>query len=155
MDIANYFADNHHHLYFLIAGLAFVVELAVMGLSGPLLFFAIAAFITGLLASIGLISGWETEIFTLAVITAVIAVALWKPLKAFQSRGGGADNSSDMIGQQVPSSSTINPTSGSIRYSGINWNARLDPSCDVDSIADATMCEITGMSGNVVIVKPL
>lgn len=155
MDIANYFASNHHHVYFLIAGIAFVIELTVMGLSGPLFFFALAAFITGILSSMGVISGWETEIFSLGIITALIAALLWKPLKNFQKKGSGVDTSSDMIGQQVPSSSVIDATSGSIRFSGINWNARLDPSAGIEQIAASEMCTITGMQGNVAIVLPL
>lgn len=154
MDIANYFADNHHHLYFLIAGIAFVVELTVMGLSGPLLFFALAATITGLLTSMGIVSGWEIEVFTLGIITALIAAVLWAPLKKFQKRGGGVDTSSDMIGLSVPTVSSIDKTSGLIRYSGVNWNARLDPKANIDSISKDEICVIRGMEGNVAIVSP-
>jgi membrane protein implicated in regulation of membrane protease activity len=155
MDILQYFADHHDQFFYLLAGLSFIVELTVLGLGGPLLFFAIASFITGILISIGLISGWEAEVFTLGILTAAITVLLWKPLKNFQNSGGGADTSSDMIGRAVPSSSEISDTGGSIRYSGIDWNSRLSEDAGVESIAEGEQCVIAAVVGNVMLVKPL
>ena len=155
MDILQYFADHHDQFFYLLAGLSFIVELTVLGLGGPLLFFAIASFFTGILISIGLISGWEAEVFALGILTAVITVLLWKPLKNFQNSGGGADTSSDMIGRQVPSSSEITATGGRIRYSGIDWNSRLSEDAGVESIAEGEQCVIASVDGNVMLVKPL
>jgi membrane protein implicated in regulation of membrane protease activity len=146
MDIAAYISDNHAHLFYALAGVSFIVELTLMGLSGPLLFFAIASFITAVLISMGLISGWEVEFF---------AVGVLKPLKRFQNTGDGSDNSSDMIGRQVPVSKTISQTEGSIRYSGINWNSRLDEDSGVEAIDKGQMCMITSVDGNIMLVKPL
>ncbi len=153
MDIVQYFLDDHARLLFLLSGISFAIELTIMGLGGPLLFFAIAAFITGLLVSAGVISGWESEILVLGLLTLVIAITLWKPLKNLQNKGGGPDTSSDMIGQKVPSSSEITSAGGTIRYSGINWNARLDGNSSVDRIAEGEQCLITAVDGNVMIVK--
>lgn len=155
MDIAAYISDNHAHLFYVIAGLSFLVELTVMGLSGPLLFFAIASFMTAMLISMGLISGWEAEIFTLGVLTAAIALLLWGPLKRFQNSGDGSDNSSDMIGRQVPVSKAVSQAEGSIRYSGIDWSSRLDEGAGVDSIEEGKLCIITSVNGNIMLVKPL
>lgn len=155
MDIAAYISANHAHFFYALAGLSFLVELALLGLSGPLLFFAIATFITATLISMGLISGWEIEIFTLGILTAFTALLLWKPLKRFQNSGNGSDNSSDMIGRQVPVSKTISRTDGSIRYSGINWNSRLDKGAEVEFIAEGNHCIISSVDGNIMLVKPL
>jgi membrane protein implicated in regulation of membrane protease activity len=155
MDITAYISANHAHLFYVIAGLSFLVELTVMGLSGPLLFFAIASFVTAILISMGLISGWEAEIFTLGVLTAIIALLLWKPLKRFQNCSDGSDNSSDMIGRQVPVSKTVNLAEGSIRYSGIDWSSRLDEGAGVESINEGMQCIITSVDGNIMLVKPL
>ncbi len=154
MDLMQYFAGHHDHFFYLVAGISFIVELTIIGLGGPLLFFAIASFITGILISLGVISGWEMEIFALGVITALTTLLLWKPLKNFQNSGGGADTSSDMIGKEVPASSEINANAGSIRYSGINWNSRLDDQSGVASIANGDQCTITSVDGNIMIVKP-
>ncbi len=155
MDFFQYFANNHDHFFYLVAGISFIVELTIIGLGGPLLFFAIASFITGVLISLGILSGWEMEIFALGVLTALTTLLLWKPLKKFQNSGGGADTSSDMIGKQVPASSEITSTTGTIRYSGIDWNSRLDGRAGVANIADGDQCIITSVDGNVMIVKPV
>jgi inner membrane protein len=155
MDIVQYFLQHHDQFFYLLAGISFILELALLGLGGPLLFFAIASFITGILISVGLVSGWELEIFVLGLLTAVIALLLWKPLKQFQNSGGGADTSSEMIGRQVSASSEITVAGGRIRYSGIDWNSRLALDADVASIHEGAPCIIAAVDGNVMLVKPL
>ncbi len=155
MDIAAYISANHAHFFYVLAGLSFLIELTLLGLSGPLLFFAIASFITGVLISIGLISGWEIEIFALGLLTAVTMFLLWKPLKRFQNTGDGSDNSSDMIGRQVPVSKTVSVSDGSIRYSGIDWSSRLDGGAGVEAIDEGELCMITAVDGNIMLVEPL
>ena len=150
-----YFLENPDHLWFLIAGASFVIELSIMGLSGPLLFFALASLVTGILVSVGFIDSWQSEILSVGVITAIIAAILWKPLKSLQNSKGDTDNSSDMIGLKVPASSDITDISGSIRYSGIDWQARLADDVTVDSVHNANLCKIVAISGNTMLVKPL
>jgi len=152
--LLQYISAHHDQFFYVIAGLSFILELTVIGLGGPLLFFAIASFITGLLISSSLISGWEIEGFVLGILTAITAVLLWKPLKKLQDSGGGFDTSSDMVGRQVPSSSDITYVGGTIRYSGINWNSRLAEDCGSDCIPEGELCIITSVDGNVMLVKP-
>ncbi len=154
MDMMQYFADHHDHLFYLVAGISFIVELAILGLGGPLLFFAIASFITGVLINLGVLSGWEMEIFALGVLTALTTLLLWKPLKKFQNSGGGADTSSDIIGREVAASSDINVNMGTIRYSGIDWSSRLDSNAGVESITKGEQCIIVSVDGNIMLVKP-
>jgi inner membrane protein len=155
MDIISYFNENHAHLFYLMAGISFVIELTILGLSGPLLFFALASVLTGILISLNILSGWESECFTVGLLSGIIAWVLWKPMKRLQNSGGGADTSSDMIGKQVPSSSTITHEDGSIRFSGIDWSARLSNDTQETSVAANTSCIITGVDGNTMLVKPL
>jgi len=155
MEVINYFSENHAQLLYLISGVSFVIELTVLGMSGPLLFFAVASVITGILVHVNVLSSWETEVLSVGVLTALTAVILWNPLKQFQNAGGGADTSSDMIGKQVPSSTEITPVAGKVRFSGIDWNARLSSDCSVDTIKSDTACIITGVDGNVMLVKPV
>jgi len=155
MDIAAYVSEHHAHLFYALAGVSFIIELTLIGMGGPLLFFAIASFVTGVLISIGLISGWEFELFTLGILTAVIAAVLWKPLQRFQNSGDGSDKSSDMIGREVPVSTTVTSTDGSIRYSGINWSSRLAQGTGVESIAEGELCIIDAVDGNIMLVRPL
>lgn len=150
-----YFLENPDHLWYLIAGVSFVIELSIMGLSGPLLFFALASFGTGILVSVGFIDGWKSEILTVGLLTAVIAVVLWKPLKSLQNSKRNTDDSSDMIGLTVLVSSEINSTSGSIRYSGIDWQARLADEVNVESINEQSQCQIVAITGTTMLVKPV
>ena len=154
MDILQYFADHHDNFFYLMAGISFILELTVMGLGGPLLFFAIASLLTGILVATGSINGWEIEALTLGILTGIVALLLWKPLKKFQNSNDGSDNSSDMIGKIVPVSETITNLDGMIRYSGINWQARLANNSNVDSIAENTTCKITSVDGNIMLVVP-
>ncbi|RHW76295.1 NfeD family protein [Colwellia sp. RSH04] len=150
-----YFLENHHHLWFLIAGISFIVELSIMGLSGPLLFFAIASIVTGILVSIGVLTSWQMEILSVGVVSALTALILWKPLKNLQNSKSKTDTSSDMIGLKVPVSTDITETSGNIRYSGINWNARLVEDASVEVITTEQQCQIVAVSGNTMLVKPV
>ena len=152
MDLIYYFSENHAQLFFLIAIVSFIIELTVMGMSGPLLFFAIGTLITAILSSLGIIAGWEVELFSLGLITAITAAVLWRPLKNFQNRGDGTDNSSDMIGLTVPCVAEVTAVDGSIRYSGINWKARLDKQ-QSQSIPEGAMCKISAVDGNVMVVR--
>jgi len=152
MNLIQFFSDNHAYLFFLLAGLGLVIELALIGLSGPLLFFAIASFITGILSAVGLIKGWEIELFTLGILTFVIALLLWKPLKRFQNKSEGKDTSSDMIGLTVPCVTAVSTMQGAIRYSGVNWRARLHES-QTQEIPEGAACIICAVEGNVMVVK--
>jgi membrane protein implicated in regulation of membrane protease activity len=155
MDIMQYLLDNHDQAFYLLGGVSLVVELTLLGLSGPLLFLGIAAFITGALSTLGIVSGWEAEIFTLGISTIVLAVVLWQPLKKFQNSGGGPDTSSDMIGLTVPAATNIETSGGKIRYSGIDWNARLSNDAGVETISSGENCTIMGVEGTTMLVKPL
>lgn len=155
MEVINYFSDNHAQLFFLIAGVSFILELGVLGMTGPLLFFAIASVVTGFLIQANLLSSYESQFLCLGVLTALITLFAWKPLKRFQNSGGGSDTSSDMIGKEVPSSSEITHVSGHIRFSGIDWSARLASDYKEGSVKANTACIITGVEGNVMLVRPL
>ncbi|MDC0069611.1 NfeD family protein, partial [Gammaproteobacteria bacterium] len=91
MEIFDLINTDHDRFFYVLAGISFILELSLLGFSGPLLFFAIASLVTALLISAGLISGWEAEILVVGVLTVLIALLLWKPLKKFQNSGGGAD----------------------------------------------------------------
>lgn len=153
MEIFELISANHDRFFYVLAGTSFVLELSLLGFSGPLLFFAIASLCTALLISVGLISGWEAEIFVVGVLTVLIALLLWKPLKKFQNKGDGADTSSDMIGRVVAASKDITAEEGAIRYSGIDWQARVDASASETFIAEGEQCIIASVNGNIMHVK--
>ncbi len=149
------FLESHQLIWWAIAGLSLVVELGVMGLSGPLLFFAFASMITGVLISFGFVEGWQSEVLVVGVLTAIITLVLWKPLKKMQNSRSKTDSSSDMIGLQVPVSEAITTTAGSIRYSGVNWQARLAEGVELEVIESNSQCIITEIAGTTMLVKPI
>lgn len=155
MDLIQYLTNHQAQVLYVVAGISFVVELTVMGLSGPLLFFAIASFITAIMTSFGLVSGWESVLFSLGLITAVVAGLLWKPLKSFQNHGPGNDSSSDMIGLKVVCNSKITSSPGTVRYSGIDWTAKLSENCSDTEIEPGTTVQIEAITGNTLYVKPV
>jgi len=152
VDIIQYFSDNHASLLFLLAGIAFVIELAIMGLSGFVLFFAIGCFLTGLLTYTGVLTGWEGEVFSVGAIGCISALLLWKPLKRFQSKEVPTDNSSDLIGREVTCKADINRTEGVVRHSGIDWQARSNPLDNSSSIKQGELCRIVKIDGTILIV---
>jgi len=151
----DYFLENPDHLWYLIAGISFIIELSIMGLSGPLLFFAIGSLLTGTLVSIGIVDGWQGQILAVGLLTALITAILWKPLKSLQNSKEKNDNSSDMVGLKVPVSTEITAIAGTIRYSGINWQARLADEANVVSINEQSQCVIVAITGNTMLVKPI
>ncbi len=149
------FLEHHHLIWYAIAGLCLVIELGVMGLSGPLLFFGIASIATGILVHVGIIDGWQSEILVVGVLTAVIALILWQPLKKMQNSRSQTDTSSDMIGLQVPVIDDITKKAGTIRYSGVNWHARLADHTHVKVIKSNSICLIVAVTGTTMLVIPI
>lgn len=150
-----YLFENHDSILYTLAGIMLVLELTVMGMSGPLLFVAIGCAITGIFVTNGLVSTWEVEVLSVALISLVAALLLWKPLKKLQGESTQvADTSSDMIGQVVKASSDISIADGTIRYSGIDWQARISREQEVETIASGAAVEIIAVDGTTMIVKP-
>lgn len=151
--IIDYLFNNHDKLLYLLAGISLLVELTLIGLSGPLLFFASGCALTGVLVSFNLISTWEIELLFVSIFTLLSSLVMWKPLKRFQGSGNVSDNSSDMIGQIVPVSDTVTHYGGNVRHSGLNWSARLSDESTSESVATGERVEICAVDGNILIVK--
>lgn len=148
-----YFAQHQDHLLYTIAGICLVLELSVLGMSGPLLFLALSCLLTGLMVTLGIVSGWELEVLSVGVLAALSAAFLWKPLKKFQNAGGGRDTSSDMIGKVLPVTQLITRDQGTVAYSGINWQARLDAGY-AEPVAVGSRAHVVAVEGSLLLVKP-
>lgn len=155
MDSIQQLFSQHQYIWFLISGISFVVELSIMGLSGPLLFFAIGTLITGILVSLNIVNTVEIEILTAGVVTTITALILWQPLKKYQNAGGGPDDSSDMMGIVVTAATNINTQQGEIRYSGVNWQARLASNTTTNQISQGESCKIVQIQGTILYVEPI
>lgn len=125
-ELVNHFNNNHHHLLFVLAGAALCIE-ALLGLTGPLLFFAIGSLLSAVLVTAGLLTSWEAETVSVVILTALSAALIWRPLKRLQNASIDSDNSSDMIGRVLIASSQITETEGKLEYSGTQWESRTGP----------------------------
>ncbi len=151
--IIDYLFTNHDELLYLIAGVSLLIELTIIGLSGPLLFFATGCALTGVLVSLNILSTWEMELLFVGIFTLLSSVVMWKPLKQFQGSGAVKDNSSDLIGQTVTVSEAVTHSGGKVRHSGINWSARLSEQSSEEIINTDSRVEISAVDGNILIVK--
>lgn len=150
--IIDYFAQNPAHLFFTITGLCLVMELGVLGMSGPLLFVSLGSLLTGVLLSLGVISGWQMAILSLGLLTALSALLLWKPFKRFQNAAVAPDTSSDMIGRVLPVAQTVTRDQGAVSYSGIEWQARLDKI--TEPVSEGGRVRVVAVDGSLLLVVP-
>lgn len=151
--ILDYLFSNHDKLLYLIAGVSLLIELTLIGLSGPLLFFGIGCALTGILVSFNLISTWEVELLFVGIFTLLTSVIMWGPLKKFQGSGKIVDDSSDMIGQTVKVSELVTASGGKVRHSGIDWSARLSEESQTDQLETGVLVKICAIDGNILIVQ--
>ncbi len=150
--VVDYFAQNQDFLLYAIAGVCLILELSVLGMSGPLLFLALGCLLTGFLVSLGAVTGWEMELLSVGVLAPLSAALLWKSLKKFQNAGVGRDTSSDMIGKILPVTQEITRDQGTVSYSGIDWQARLD-SAHTESVTLGGRACVVAVDGSLLLVK--
>jgi len=152
--VVEHLSQHHDQLLYSLAALCLLLELGVLGMSGPLLFLALSCLITGALTTVGVISGWEIEVLMVGVLSVLSAAVLWKPFKKFQNAKEEPNTSSDMIGRQLPVTLAITRNEGRVSYSGIEWQARLDIQA-TDTIPVSARAEVVAVDGSLLIVKPL
>jgi inner membrane protein len=152
-ELINHFSEHHDHLLYAIAGACLLLEMGVLGMSGPLLFLAVGCAATGILVTLNILNGWEYELLSVGILTSLATTLLWGPLKKFQNAGGGPDTSSDMIGKILPVTLEITRDQGRVAYSGIEWQARLDSATHA-SITPGHRAIVTAVDGSLLLVKP-
>ncbi|MCD9543211.1 NfeD family protein [Photobacterium carnosum] len=104
--------------------LTLIIEVLILGCSTfVLLFFGIAMLITSGLIYMGMLeANWITTILTLAIITLVLAIVLWKPLKKLQNKPSKTDIKSDFAVITFELEKDLVPSERyTFNYSGIQW----------------------------------
>ena len=126
MDLLN----QHLAESLMVLGLALLaVEVLILGFATFVLFFiGLAALATGLMMYLGLLGqDMFSALASLAVLSALFALLLWKPLKNMQARGKPTQVQSDLIGYQFNLPEALIPgQSLEYRYSGITWQVQSD-----------------------------
>jgi len=106
---------------------ALIIEVAVLGLSTfILLFFGLSLFLTGLLMSFGILpDSLTTALWSNTVVTAGLAVVLWKPLKQIQNRVDKKQVNSDFAELTFVLTSDVTEQGLTThQYSGISWKLK-------------------------------
>ena len=120
--------SNHLIESLIIFGLVLLsIEILVLGFSTFVLFFlGLAALLTALLIWAQFIpETLMSAVFTMAIITTMDALLLWKPLKNMQKKVDKKVAESDLIGHSFTLETDIGPNrSGNYHYSGINWKLK-------------------------------
>lgn len=149
-----YFTQHQDYFFYALAGICLLVELSLLGMSGPLLFVAIGSVITGVLLSLGIIHSFGIALVALGVISLASAAMLWGPLKKLQNKEVGPETSSDMVGKIVPVTARITQTDGRVSYSGVEWLARLDSSSSKPIEAESRV-KVTSVDGTILMVRAM
>jgi len=108
---------------------ALIIEVAVLGLSTfILLFFGLSLFLTGLLMSFGILpDSLTTALWSNTVVTAGLAVALWKPLKQMQNHVDKKQVNSDFAELTFVLTSDVTEQGLTThQYSGISWKLKSE-----------------------------
>jgi len=132
--------------------LALIIEVAVLGLTTfILLFLGISLFVTGLLMNIGILPDSLTVAFwSNAILTAVLTVTLWKPLKRLQNNVDNKQVTSDFAELTFVLTADVNNQGlNTYKYSGINWQLKSE-----QPIASGTLVTVTKKEVGVMWVKP-
>jgi membrane protein implicated in regulation of membrane protease activity len=129
----------------IIVGLALlVVEVVVLGFSTFVLFFVgLAAVITGGLMRIGFLpDSMLAALSSIGVLTALLAIFLWRPLKSMQNNVERKKVTSDLVGHSFILSEAVSMSSNPVyRYSGIDWQLSSEK-----VLSAGTLVEVTGVA---------
>lgn len=129
----------------IIVGLALlVIEVMVLGFSTFVLFFVgLAAVITGGLMRIGVVpDSMLAALSSIGVLTALLAIFLWRPLKSIQNNVERKKVTSDLVGHSFILKDAVSMSSNPVhRYSGIDWQLSSEK-----ELPAGTLVEVTGVA---------
>lgn len=122
-----FITNNLPEVLMILGVIALIIEVAVLGMSTfILLFLGLSLLISGLLMNFSVLdSSLTTALWSNSVITAVLAVILWKPLKRLQENRGTQDIQTDFAELTFTLESDVDDKGLShYAYSGINWQLK-------------------------------
>ncbi|MEI8632710.1 NfeD family protein [Vibrio sp. PP-XX7] len=120
----DFFTNNLAQSLFVVGLILLVIEVAVLGFSTFVLFFAgLAAIVTGVLLYLGIIpDSGLSAILSTGILTFIAAVILWRPLQRMQSNVSTKKAQGDLVGHRFILQEAVSPTQvGTYHYSGVDW----------------------------------
>jgi len=110
-----------------LGAIALIIEVAVLGFSTfVLFFFGLSLLITGGLMTAGMLPASGSAAFwSNAVLTALLSLALWKPLKTAQSKTDEKQVKTDFADHSFVLESDVDIKGEALyQYSGISWKLK-------------------------------
>ena len=146
-----YISSNLPQTLVVLGLILLAIEVLVLGFSTFVLFFiGIGAIATGILMAMGFIP--ETLLNSLlatAIISTIVALVSWQPMKRIQNKVELNQVDNDMIGHQfVLSEDLAIGRTITHRYSGIDWQVRAK-----EQLAAGTEVKITSMEVGLLTVE--
>ncbi|CAH9052489.1 hypothetical protein PSECIP111854_00980 [Pseudoalteromonas sp. CIP111854] len=108
---------------------ALIIEVAVLGFATFfLLFLGLSLVLSGTMMYAGLLANdWMTALWVNAILTFVLALVLWKPLKRLQQSSNDEEISNDFADIDFILSDDLNDNNQVFHaYSGIQWQLKSD-----------------------------
>jgi membrane protein implicated in regulation of membrane protease activity len=92
----------------------------------------------------------KSIIDSMLIFGAIVFMVPSKRLDRAQASPGGG---SDLVGRVVPVSEEVTDRKGKVRYSGIDWNAKLEAQSQASKIGEGDFAKIVSVEGNILVVS--
>jgi len=138
-------ASNFSTLLIFIGIVLLVIEVGMLGFSVLILFFVgMACILTGALIMLGLLPHTLAAAFgSIAVLSLLLAVVLWKPLKKMQESPDSHSVKGDFIGHTFRLEQDVSSSRyGSYRLSGVEWKVRSETPLSAGAEVQITKVEV-------------
>ena len=133
-------------------GLALLaIEVVVLGFSTFVLFFVVLeAVVVGGLMTFGILpESMLSALSSVGVLTALLAILLWRPLKSMQGNVERKKVTSDLVGHSFILEEAVSMTKNpAYSYSGIQWKLSSE-----QELSAGTLVEVTGVAVGKFIVQ--
>jgi membrane protein implicated in regulation of membrane protease activity len=147
----NWMSNNLSEIL-IMAGLALLaIEVVVLGFSTFVLFFVgLAAVVVGGLMTFGILpESMLSALSSVGVLTALLAILLWRPLKSMQGNVERKKVTSDLVGHSFILEEAVSMTKNpAYSYSGIQWKLSSE-----QELSAGTLVEVTGVAVGKFIVQ--
>lgn len=122
-----FLSNNLPETLMILGVLALIIEVAVLGMSTfILLFLGMSLLFTGLMMNFSLLNETlATALWSNTIVTAVLAVVLWKPLKRMQEQRDSGEVHSDFAELSFVLKDDVDDQGLSTHtYSGVSWKLK-------------------------------
>lgn len=129
------------------------IEILVLGFATFILFFlGVSLVITGALAWLGILPvTWPSLLLANALLTAILAGMLWRPLLKLQAKTEHTQTKSDFDGHRFFAPAEIDRAgTARYRYSGIEWSLKSE-----EAITEGTEVEVVKAEVGALWVRPV